>query len=459
MKPDDAVKAMPRPNAILRILLLTCLAAAGRGQYLEDSVNCGGRGVWSLAYNSLANVVYGASEDGPFFAISADSNKLVSVTWFDYPVRVAYDSIDNKVYCIVRTANHDTIMVMDGTTHQRIGKIPLEWGAHAVWNPDNDRLYVTMDEMNKVAVIDCKSDTIITEVPVGSGAVRAVLNRVHQKLYVQNWDSYDISIVDLATNQVIKTIATGDVPLSGTFCDAVDKFYCSCMLGVVVVDGASDVVLTSVAMPESPRAMVACEGHALVVAAAGDSLLVVDAQQDSVVSRLHAGVQPQAFAWSARSDQVYCANSPGEVVVLPGDCRRIALTLDVAYYPVAFALASENGRLYVGHQGSSYVYVVRDTASGVMEPTAAHVRGRGAVLAQPNPFRGSVAIRLNRTARGRNVARVYAQDGRLVRESRVPEGEARWVWDGRENCGTEVPAGVYFIEATGIARALVVKLE
>lgn len=159
---------MPKPNAILRILLLACLAAAGRGQYVEDSVNCGGRLVGSLAYNPLANVVYGTSEDGPFFAISADSNKLVSSTWFDHPVKVVYDSIDNKAYCIVRTADYDTIMVMDGTTHQRIGGIPLEWCNRAVWNPDNDRLYVTMDWVNKVAAIDCRADTVITEIPVGS---------------------------------------------------------------------------------------------------------------------------------------------------------------------------------------------------------------------------------------------------------------------------------------------------
>jgi flagellar hook assembly protein FlgD len=54
---------------------------------------------------------------------------------------------------------------------------------------------------------------------------------------------------------------------------------------------------------------------------------------------------------------------------------------------------------------------------------------------------------------------VYAQDGRLVREARVPAGEARWVWDGRNDSGAEAPAGVYFIEAAGIARALVVKLK
>jgi hypothetical protein len=54
---------------------------------------------------------------------------------------------------------------------------------------------------------------------------------------------------------------------------------------------------------------------------------------------------------------------------------------------------------------------------------------------------------------------VYAQDGRLVREARVPVGKARWVWDGRDGCGAVTPAGVYFVEAAGIARARVVKLK
>jgi len=172
------------------LLLLSCLlVAAGRSQYVEDSVDCGATGVGSLCYNPRAGVIYGAavgSGYGPFFAISAESNKVVSSTPFDYPITVVFDSLDNKAYCFVRTPDDDTLMVMDGTTHRRIGQIPLEWADLGVWNPDNDRLYVGMGDLDKIAVIDCRGDTVVTKIRVGQYPVGLTLNRRHQKLYVLN---------------------------------------------------------------------------------------------------------------------------------------------------------------------------------------------------------------------------------------------------------------------------------
>jgi len=434
-----------------------CLTT-GQAQYVEDSVDCGATAVGSLCYNSRAGVIYGTSEYGPFFAISAATNEIVSSTRFDYPVWVVYDSIDNKAYCIVSTADYDTIMVMDGTTHERIGAIPLEWGTRAVWNPDNDRLYVTMDEMNRVAVIDCKADTVITEIPVGSGAVGAVLNRRHQKLYVQNWDSNDISIIDLVTNQVIKTLGVGDSPEAGCYSYAADKYYCNGAVGVAVVDGASDTLLRGVSMPWSPRAMVANDVHGRVMVAAHDSILVIDAGRDSIVWRLAVGRQPQGLVWSAATDQVYCANYSGSVSVITGDGARVVATLPVGPAPFCLAVAPLFHRVDVGCLNSRWVYVVRDTASGVQEPPTP---GPAASIlrVQPNPFSKSVSITCSSTARGGDVARVYALDGTLVAEVQVPTGGTRCVWDGRDPVGVAVPAGVYVMKTTSGRYFKVVKAE
>jgi flagellar hook assembly protein FlgD len=54
---------------------------------------------------------------------------------------------------------------------------------------------------------------------------------------------------------------------------------------------------------------------------------------------------------------------------------------------------------------------------------------------------------------------VYAQDGRLVRQARIPAGEARWVWDGRDDSGVPLPPGVYVLESEPGVRVKVVKLK
>jgi hypothetical protein len=78
---------------------------------------------------------------------------------------------------------------------------------------------------------------------------------------------------------------------------------------------------------------------------------------------------------------------------------------------------------------------------------------------EPNPFTRSVAVIWNSPAKGGEVARVYAQDGRLVRQARIASGEARWVWDGRDDSGAPLPPGVYMLEAGPGVRAKVVKLK
>jgi hypothetical protein len=77
----------------------------------------------------------------------------------------------------------------------------------------------------------------------------------------------------------------------------------------------------------------------------------------------------------------------------------------------------------------------------------------------PNPFSRSAAVVWNSPARGGDAVRVYAQDARLVRQAQIPAGEARWVWDGRDDSGAPLPPGVYVLETGPGVRAKVVKLK
>jgi hypothetical protein len=78
---------------------------------------------------------------------------------------------------------------------------------------------------------------------------------------------------------------------------------------------------------------------------------------------------------------------------------------------------------------------------------------------EPNPFNKGVTLSLNSYATRSATARVYAQDGRMVKQAQIPAGEARWVWDGRDDSGAILPPGVYVVEAGPGLRAKVVKLK
>jgi YVTN family beta-propeller protein len=148
------------------ILAALCIVAgAGQAQYVEDSIDVGSGPVGSLAYNSSEDVLYGASETGGFFAISCDSNKLVRSFYLHYACDVAYDSIDNKAYC---TQWCESLLVVDGATHTRIKSLPMDGATVPVWDPVSDRVYVSCQSSNSVAVVDCATDSLLLYIPVGA---------------------------------------------------------------------------------------------------------------------------------------------------------------------------------------------------------------------------------------------------------------------------------------------------
>lgn len=70
----------------------------------------------------------------------------------------------------------------------------------------------------------------------------------------------------------------------------------------------------------------------------------------------------------------------------------------------------------------------------------------------PNPFRGSTSLRLALAREGQAKVAVYDLVGRRVRTlvtGLQPAGERMLVWDGRDDGGREVPAGLYLVRFTG----------
>jgi YVTN family beta-propeller protein len=454
-----------RSGLSLAVVAICLAAAASRGQEVIDSVDVEYAWVGSLAYNSWSDAVYGASEQGVFFTISCQTNNLIQHLHLHYPLRVAYDSIDNKAYCTQYNDSHlDTVRVMDGTTHNTIGRIPLAWASELVWDPVSDRLYVSCLEEDRVSVIDCRNDSVISHISVGAGPVGMDLNTRRRKLYVRNWDGESVSVVDLATNQVVATIPVGGIPVTGWYSSEMDKYYCGGVIasGLVTICGAGDTVLNCIPLPAGASAVTGDDAHRLLMVASSDSVIVVDIEKDSIVARLAVGREPSALAWSPINDVVYCANSVSDnVSIIAGNGSRVLGTINTSDCPAVLLAVPTHKAMYVGHFNSSWVYVIKDSVSAVSENPSGSLPTLGAL---PNPFRLLVTFE-SPSGEGRNSAVcIFSDDGRQVTELRpveAPSGHLRYVWDGRSRHGRRLPAGVYFAVTAGLPAAGVrlVKLE
>jgi YVTN family beta-propeller protein len=453
------------------LLVCLALAAAGRAQEVIDSIDVGGAIVGSLAYNQTARVVYGASEESYyFFAISCDSHKVVSRIYRRMPMYIAYAPRVNKAYFTQRTQDIDSVIVVDGTTHQYLRGIPLLWATVPLYDSASNRLYVSCDEENEVGVIDCATDSVIARIHVGQGPVWMDLNSQGRRLYVRNWDGESVSIIDLQTLQVIRTIPVGNVPEAGCYDAAMNKDYCAIGSAVVVIDGAGDTLLTHIDLPLgcSVKSFVAAGALAMAgVTLNNDAwLYVVDCATDTVLNALRVGREPHGLVYSPASGLVYSASSLDDnLYVIAADGSRILTTVSVTGYPFALQPVGDRNHLYVGHLDSRKVYVVKDSVTGVAEPVGAAISQPPLIVVGPNPFAGATTIRCGvRLALDAGIC-IFSQDGRQVRrlvpDLTPPGSPMTFAWNGKDELGKRVPKGVYLAVVAGQAgvRAKLVKLD
>jgi YVTN family beta-propeller protein len=460
---------MIRLHSIAPTLIALCLAA-GAGQvypqWVEDSIQVPGAWVGSLVYDPQQDEVWGQTESGSrVFVISCDSDRVVA----EYPLAgafaLAFDSTDNKMYVTYHGTDVESLAVMGGATHQVIRLLEMPGSTNPVWDAVSDRVYVSCQTVNRVAVLDCRTDSLLCYIPAGACPIKMYVNTLRRKLYILNYDAGTVSVVDMGTNQVTKTVVIGGAnPNAGYYCRRVDKFYSDGSLGnVTVIDGRTDSVVARVPVAPYGQILAATgnEQAALVMAGVytGDFFVyALNATVDSVTAFLHVSGVPYGLAYSEASDRLYCTdNSFGSVSVIAGDGSSLIKTLPLGLDPFVFAEVPKHGRVYVGDLARAWVYVTRDSATAVAEGTCGRPSRLKPVAAVPNPFLRTVAF-VGSLGEGDVV--VYSPAGKLVRRLPQTRRGGQWlgvVWDGSDSYGHPVPAGVYFAEVGTGCRVKVVK--
>ena len=365
------VEGAARSPAARRCLLLLGLALSagvGIGQEVIDSVDVGGWNVAGLTYNSRAGVVYGRTlYAGSFFALDCSTNQIVSRIPLWAPNSVAFSVTSEKAYCTFYAGQgEDSVLVVDGNTHSRLRAIPMPGATWPIWDSVSNRLYVNCYVENQVAVLDCRTDSVITYIELRGEPVGQTINPRHRKLYVHCDSDASLAVIDLETSQVRCYVYPGSLWYASCYSEVADKYYCDGAQGVAVIDGATDSVIKQIRLPQGygPAAMVSVESESLVMVSTNsggsDSVFVVDVANDSVVNVLHVGRQPSALAYSPRSRLVYCTSAIwDDLSVIAADGSRVLSHVRVGDGPQCLAVCLDFEKLYVGC-GRQWVYVVRD---------------------------------------------------------------------------------------------------
>jgi DNA-binding beta-propeller fold protein YncE len=350
-------------------------------------------------------------------------------------------------------ASGPELNAIDGTTNA-VTAIKAAFGNQVVVNPSTNTIYVV--DSGDFCPDGCKPGTDYGHIFVVNGATNAVttlaydpnvqfhpvfaaVNPVTNKLYVANYLSNNITIVDGATN-TMTTIGDSNtvVPVALAVNSTTNKIYVVTGDHVTVIDGATN-AMTSVIDPNAvnPNAVVVNEAtNKIYVANLGDdgqgnnnygNITVIDGSDNSTTTVTDpnalapgtpgcilggSGCQFQPIAVDSATNKIYVANSGSfngttyNVTVIDGATNSTKTISDPnAYRPSLVTVDSTTNKIYVVNLGPALIGAYPYTPGSMTVIDGA----TNAVSTIINPTAGAVSLALDETT-----DRVYVGDGSNV---------------------------------------------
>jgi YVTN family beta-propeller protein len=272
--------------------------------------------------------------------------------------------------------------------------------AGVVANPQGNRVYVANFGSRSVSVIDGTSKRVLATVPVGARPEAIAVNPRTGNVYVANGDA-TVSVIDGELNAVADTIRVGSKPEGIAANPRNNRIYvATTRSGVAIIDGAKNRVDRSVGLPSTLRGIaVSPDAHRVYVTGeAPNTVSVINADTDEIIGTVAVPERPCGIAVSHRENLVYVAGrDSGTVFVIDGDVRVIRKKIPVGAKPCGLAVNAKAMKVYVGHD--SGVLTVIDAVANRVAATRRVVESAHAAT-----------LLLNQVAVDPQTRRVYVVD-------------------------------------------------
>jgi len=200
------------------------------------------------------------------------------------------------------------------------------WWSGVAYLPNKHLIYAanrgTGTGPSNVVVFDAKTRQIVTRIPVEINPYATVLSKDGRRLFVSNWASESVSVIDTDTNKVIRTLHVGMNP--------------------------NDMKL-------------AADGRLFVACSNDNTIHVIDTKTLEVVERLSTtltplapeGSTPDAIEIDNKRRLLYVANADNNSIAVMRIAERghsaVIGFIPTGWYPSALALAEGSNTLFIGN--------------------------------------------------------------------------------------------------------------
>jgi len=159
--------------------------------------------------------------------------------------------------------------------------------------------------------------SVVATVAVGTRPWGVAVNSSTNRIYVANYNSNNVSVIDGASNTVVATVATGSNPEQMALNPSTNRVYVTNpgSNNLSVIDGASNTVAT-VAVGSSPHGVVLnpSTNRIYVTNYNSNNVSVIDGANNTIVATVSVGSNPYGAALNPSTNRIYVANQGDDTV-------------------------------------------------------------------------------------------------------------------------------------------------
>jgi YVTN family beta-propeller protein len=257
---------------------------------------------------------------------------------------ITYDSSNRYLYASGISTNSSStnkypgiVLVISPITNTVITQISVgSLPETSVYDPYNGYIYTTNSLSNNVSVINTATESVVATISVGDEPVGIGYSSVNNNVYVANGASGTVSVISSTSNSILATITLGSSgeTLAGVVFDPAN--------GNVYVGGFNGVTQT-------------------------DSVFVIDSATNSLVATISGAAYFGAYD-SLNGYIYFTDNAANTVLVVDGSTNKVVTTIDLPSHssPVGITYDSYDHNIYVAEQNSSSLTVISSLTNTVV---------------------------------------------------------------------------------------------
>lgn len=236
------------------------------------------------------------------------------------------------------------------------------------YNYLNNKLYVANYGSDYITILDPLSNITLGTVSVGTNPSQIAFDSINNRMYVTNRGSNTISIIDSSTDSVTGTMSVGSLPYGIIYINGFIYVANGGTNNISKIDTSTNTITATMSTSAVPRSFSYDfdENNLWVTITGPDNVEVYDLNTDTLLDTILVGTNPYSLEYDSNNKRIYVTNNlSNDVSVISTTTNLVIATIPVGNGPSGIMFNQINGNIYVVNKTSNTISVIDPTTNTI----------------------------------------------------------------------------------------------